>query len=107
MENIGFLWHKDHFEFITRPDNLEEYHLLILEVHSLHLTLEFLEYGEKHKIEVLRFPGHSTNLLKALDVGIFGPLGTYYSQEVDQWSRTHSYRSFRNGDFFLMCHRAR
>jgi hypothetical protein len=106
-DNIGFLWLQDHFEVVTRPDNPDEYRLLILDGHSSHLTLEFLDYAEAHKIEVLCFPAHSTHLLQPLDVGIFGPLGTYYSQEVDEWARTHPYQSVLKGDFFPMCQQAR
>jgi hypothetical protein len=106
-DNIGLLWLKDHFEIETRPDDPNEYRLLILDGHSSHLTLEFLDYAQAHKIEILCFPGHSTHLLQPLDVGIFGPLGTYYSNEVDDWTRTHPYQSINKGDFFPMCQRAR
>jgi hypothetical protein len=106
-DNIGFLWLKDHFEVVTRPANPAEYRLLILDGHSSHLTLEFLDYARDHKIEILCFPPHSTHLLQPLDVGIFGPLGTYYSNEVDNWTRTHPYQSINKGDFLPMCQRAR
>jgi hypothetical protein len=42
-----------------------------------------------------------------LDVGILGPLGTYYSAEVDSWTRTHPYQSINKGEFFPMRQRAR
>jgi hypothetical protein len=86
--NIGMLWLKEHFEVITRSADPAQYRLLFLDGHSSHLTLEFLEDARPHKIEILCFPAHSTHLLQPLDIGIFGPLGTYYSNEVDDWTRT-------------------
>jgi hypothetical protein len=45
--------------------------------------------------------------LQPLDVGIFGPLAQYYSDEVDTWSRAHPYQEISKGDFFPLCQRAR
>ena len=53
------------------------------------------------------FPPHFTHLLQPLDVGIFGPLGRYYSNQVDDWGRAHRYQTISKGDFFPLCQIAR
>ena len=103
-DRLGFHLLVEHFEPITcvgRP------RLLILDGHSSHLTVEFMEFACAHDIHLLCFPSHSTHLLQPLDVGIFGPLGQYYSNEVDLWSWAHPYQVISKGDFFLLCQSAR
>ncbi|KAH5363543.1 hypothetical protein HBI48_081690 [Parastagonospora nodorum] len=44
--------------------------LLILDGHGSHLTPEFLEYCNRHRILLMVFPPHSTHTLQPLDVGL-------------------------------------
>ena len=59
--------------------------LLVLDGHISHINLEFLSWCEAHNIHVLAFPPHTTHRLQPLDVSLFSPLATYYSQELDRW----------------------
>jgi len=101
---LGFRWLKEVFEPGTRSGNSR---LLILDGHSSHLSVEFITFAESHHIYLLCFPSHSTHILQPLDVGLFGPLATYYSHEVDSWSRAHPYQILSKGDFFPLCQKAR
>ena len=105
-DRLGVRWLKEHFEPKTRSTP-GKHRLLILDGHSSHLTVEFIEFAFAHDIHLLCFPSHSTHLLQPLDVGIFGPLAQYYSDEVDKWSRAHPYQVISKGDFFPLCQRAR
>jgi hypothetical protein len=60
-------------------------------------------YAAMHKIEMLCFSGHSTHLLQPPDVGIFGPLGNYYCNEVDEWIGNHPYQTVNSRDFVPIC----
>ncbi len=74
-----------HFNKHTR--SIETYKLLVLDNHSSHATVEFIDYAYEHKIVLLYLPSHSTHRLQPLDVSIFSPLATYYSELVDEYSR--------------------
>jgi len=102
-DSLEFLWLKEVFEPKTRSGRDR---LLIIDGHSSHLTVELIEFCFDHSIHILCFPRHSTHLLQLLDVGIVGPLGRYYSDEVDTWARTYSYQVIRKGDFFPLWQKA-
>lgn len=55
--------------------------------HDSHLTPDFLDYCHAEKIKLLCLLAHSTHLLQPLDVAVFSPLQTYYSQFVDHNSQ--------------------
>ncbi|KAF1828973.1 hypothetical protein BDW02DRAFT_651685 [Decorospora gaudefroyi] len=46
-----------------------DWRLLILDGHGSHLSMDFIEYCEAHKILLAVFPPHSTHTLQPLDVG--------------------------------------
>ena len=101
-DKVGLLWLMDHFEPNTQSATGHP-QLLIIDGHSSHLTLEFIEFCSNHQIQLLCFPPHSTHLLQPLDVGIFTPLGRYDSNEVDDWGRAHPYQTTSKRDFFPLC----
>jgi len=105
-DKVGLLWLADHFEPNTHSPTGHP-RLLIIDWHSSHFTLEFITFCATHEIRLLCFVPHSTHLLQPLDIGIFGPLGRYYSNEVDDWGRAYPYQTISKGDFFPLCQRAR
>ncbi|VVC88546.1 unnamed protein product [Leptidea sinapis] len=54
-------------------------------------NLEAIELARAHGalIIMLCLPPHCTHRLLPLDVGIMGPLSTFYSQEVQLWLQNH------------------
>lgn len=46
---------------------------------------------------MLCLPPHCTHRLQPLDVSFFGPLSTYYNQEVEMWLKTHPGRTVTLG----------
>lgn len=75
-------WLAKCFEPHTRPLNASSWRLLLLDGHVSHVTADFIEYCWLHKIVPLCFPSHTTHLLQPLDVGVFSPLGFYYSKQI-------------------------
>lgn len=52
--------------------------MLLFDGHGSHLTKQAFDFCYKHKIILLCRPSHSTHLLQALDVGVFGPVSDEY-----------------------------
>ena len=68
---LGLQWLARNFEPHTPPEDPSEYRLLIFDGHDSHITWEFIEFAEAHRIKCLCLPPHSTHLLLPLHVGIF------------------------------------
>jgi hypothetical protein len=71
--------------------------LLILDGFASHISYDFVEYALSHNIDLLCLPAHSSADLQPLDVGIFSPVATKWSQEVENYSRT--YKAITKYDF--------
>ncbi|KAI4465189.1 hypothetical protein MML48_3g00002243 [Holotrichia oblita] len=89
--DLFFKWIK-HFVKFARP-TAENKALLILDGHATHKTLEALEFAKKNHVILFCLPAHCTHRLQPLDVAFFGPLTTYYDQEVTAWLKTHPGRT--------------
>lgn len=48
--------------------------------------MKFLDYCDYHRILVAVYPPHSTHRLQPLNVSLFAPLATRYSQELNQFT---------------------
>ena len=53
--------------------------------HSSYVNIAFLNKCNELRILVLILPPHSTHRLQPLNVGLFQPLSTTYSQEVNNF----------------------
>jgi hypothetical protein len=87
--------------------NGSEYRLLIVDGHGSHLTMEFINYCNSHRILLAVLTPHSTHTLQPLDVVLFKPLSNYYSNKLTP----HLHRGLglvpiRKGDFFPLFRRA-
>jgi len=82
MTSDSFLQYLEHFckHVKTTPENPI---LLILDNHVSHVSLQAIRFCREHNITMLGFPPHTTHRLQPLDVAVFGPLKTYYSQTCD------------------------
>jgi len=54
------------------------YHLLVIDSHKSHNSLQFTEYCKENKIITLCMPPHLLYILQSLDVGCFLPLKKAY-----------------------------
>jgi hypothetical protein len=62
----------------TKPTNDQEWRLLIVDGHGSHATADFMYECFTNKVELLYLPAHTSHISQPLDVGVFGPLKTYY-----------------------------
>jgi DDE superfamily endonuclease len=81
---IGVAWLKD-WDKQTAVKAAGRTQLLVVDGHSSHYTLGFLEYAQEHNIVVLCYPSHSTHVYQGLDVVIFSVLKHAWSDERDKF----------------------
>jgi DDE superfamily endonuclease len=78
---LGLAWIQ-RFEDETKEKALAGTHLLLLDGHKSHISLEFVEFAAEHNIEVMSYPSHSTHVLQGLDKCMFRPLSRAWGHEV-------------------------
>lgn len=82
--DLGRQWLERVFEPNTRPTTSRSKHrLLLLDGHSSHITIDFIQYCIDHEITALCLPAHSSHLVQPLDVGIFSTYQRNYGRQVD------------------------
>ena len=59
--------------------------LLFLNGHNSHINMDFFEWCNLHNIHIYSFPFHTIYCLQPLDMSLFAPLVTFYSQKLDDW----------------------
>lgn len=82
-DDLGLSWLSKIFEPLTRPKAGHAKRLLIMDGHSSHVNLRFIDTCDNHGVIVVILPPHSTHRLQPLDVAIFSPLATAYSHQID------------------------
>ena len=83
-DTFGKNWLVNIFDRFTKSKAGNRRRLLIVDGHSSHVNLAFLEMCDKLRIIVHILPAHSTHKLQPLDVGLFSPLATYYSDGLNK-----------------------
>jgi hypothetical protein len=83
-EELGMSWLKKIFDRNTREKAGNSRRLLIVDGHSSHVNLKFIDYCDQNRIILAIFPPHSTHRLQPLDVGIFSPLAKAYSNGLNE-----------------------
>ena len=79
-------WFESHFLVHAPPARPL---LLLLDGHSTHYNPKFIEKAAYERIVVFCLPPNTTHLCQPLDKGIFGPLKTYWNEEVHYFLRRH------------------
>jgi DDE superfamily endonuclease/Tc5 transposase DNA-binding domain len=83
-DTLGLDWLQRVFDQSTKgKTSVRDRRLLIVDGHNSHVNLSFIEYADTNRILLAVFPPHSTHRLQPLDIGLFSPLATYYSQAID------------------------
>ncbi|KAJ6258131.1 hypothetical protein Dda_7047 [Drechslerella dactyloides] len=68
---------------ISRPKQ----RLLLLDGHSSHISVAFIDFCIENRIIALCLPPHSTHVLQPLDLGAFSPYKRAYSRMIDRFCR--------------------
>lgn len=92
MTGEVFLRWLNHFASFVKP-TIENKVLLIVDGHSSHKQLDVVVYAKENGIVMLCLPPHCTHRLQPLDIAFYGPLKSYYDQEVRKWMKTNPGRT--------------
>jgi hypothetical protein len=71
------------YNFILRGGFQENQHLLILDGHGFHITIQTLEHVIELGLEMVTLPTHTSYVLQPLDVIYFKPFKTTFRKERD------------------------
>ncbi|CAG5007898.1 unnamed protein product [Parnassius apollo] len=77
-----------HFQLHVKA-SLDDKVLLIADGHISHKGIESLTFAKEHGIIMVCLPPHCTHRMQPLDVSFYGPLKTYFNQEVSTWLKSH------------------
>lgn len=100
-DELGYSWLTGLFEKETASKARRSHRLLFVDGHGSHVNMKFLDWCEQHKVLLAVYPPHSTHRLQPLDVGVFAPLASYYSQALDDLVRkSEGHTSISKRDFF-------
>jgi hypothetical protein len=101
--DVGLAWLEQVYDCCTKKKARygRDWRLLIIDGHGSHLTMDFINYCDEHRILLAIMPPHSTHTLQPLDVVMFKLLSTAYSSALT----THLHKSqglvpIKKGDFF-------
>lgn len=77
--------------------------LLILDGHSSHINMQFIDYADRNGILLSVLPPHSTHRLQPLDIEVFGPLSRAYSKHASEDLRDgFGFMSIKKTDFWQL-----
>jgi DDE superfamily endonuclease len=76
---FGRNWLKNIFDKNTKARAGRSRRLLIVDGHSSHVNMKFIDLADSLRILILILPPHSTHRLQPLDVGLFAPLARFYT----------------------------
>jgi hypothetical protein len=68
---------------VISPDHR---HLLILDGHCSHATLEVIQEARSARLDILTLPSHTSHALQPLDVAVFKPFKQYGREYHDFWT---------------------
>jgi hypothetical protein len=83
-DQLGQAWLENVFDRTTKEKAKRDRRLLIVDGHSSHVNMRFIDYADINRIVLAVLPPHSTHRLQPLDVSLFSPLATFYSQQINR-----------------------
>ena len=80
--NVGRNWLEQIFDRETKEKAGGRTRVLLLDGHSSHYTLEFIDYARANNIILLGYPAHCTHALQGLDVVCFAKMKEAWKREI-------------------------
>ena len=69
--------------------DLSNRHLVILNGHNSHVTLEVVRMAMESGLDIISLPSHTSHALQPLDVACFAPFKTAFRKQRDAWTVLH------------------
>ncbi len=92
------MWLETVFDAETKEKAAGETRVLILDGHSSHYTLEFIQYARENNIIILGYPPHCTHALQGLDVVCFGKMKVCWRSVIEEFEKQNQ-RDVTKSDF--------
>jgi hypothetical protein len=97
---IGFLFSAwiDHFiQSLQNSGGIspENPHLLVLDGHNSHVTIEVVEKAKEVGLHLVTLPSHISHALQPLDVSVFGPFNRAFRIYRDIWAMKNKGKELR------------
>jgi hypothetical protein len=86
-DELGARWLVDVFDRHTKEKAGNRRRLLIVDGHSSHINMNFINLCDERHILLLVLPPHTTHRLQPLDVACSPPLARYYTNELNKLIR--------------------
>jgi hypothetical protein len=99
-DDIAVQWLKRVFIPFTKPENPEEWRLLILDGHKSHTTPLFMAECLSHKIWVVFLPAHTSHVLQPCDLGFFSRMKPAYRRKLSIACALNAYDNPKNQNFW-------
>ncbi|XP_057310641.1 uncharacterized protein LOC130648605 [Hydractinia symbiolongicarpus] len=80
-EDLFFKWFTR--LFVPKTKHLGK-RILIIDGHGSHINLNLIDAAMENQVILYCLPPHTTHVLQPLDVGLYGPLKTYFSRITDK-----------------------
>lgn len=77
----------EHFDELSKKQQVGAFRLLLLDNYGSHCTKEFIDYCDNNNIIPFALPAHSTHILQPLDVVVFQPYKHWHAEAVDLAAR--------------------
>ena len=80
-------WISHFIESVRRMSGVstDQRHLLILDGHASHITLDVVQEARQAELDLLTLPSHTSHAMQPLDVSVFKPFKTFFKQYRDFW----------------------
>ncbi|KIM76312.1 hypothetical protein PILCRDRAFT_77983, partial [Piloderma croceum F 1598] len=95
---LGYEWLVKDFDAQTKDKAGGRTHVLLMDGHCSHYSLDLLKYAQKNNIVILRYLPHCTHVLQGLDVVCFAKMKTKFHKEIHTFEDSHI-RGVGKGDF--------
>ena len=92
LDSYNFSCWIDHFTFLKEKEgvlSLSLRHLLILDGHKSHVSLEVVEKARRKGLDMITLPSHTSHGLQPLDVSYFGPVKQHFRAFWNAWNIQH------------------
>ena len=77
-----------HFQSETKSTK-EDPHLLLMDNHGSHISVEIVHFCRENRIVVLTFPPHCSHKLQPLDISVYGPFKNGLRNSFNEWLIAH------------------
>ena len=77
----------------------ENRHLLVLDGHNSHVTLEVVTLAMNSGLDIISLPSHTSHALQPLDVSCFKPFKTAFRQIRDSWTLVNKGKRVEKTDY--------